>query len=565
MASWQDYLGLLGYGAVPGGILGPVDLSAVKASMPSLGPVAPDAANAPANNGDFWSTKNPDGTTSILGGLFNYDPTKDTGRGDRLGLLGAAFADAGAQFGGHPEAAVNLSRYDANRKKQAGQALLMDALNGMSGTTPAAIPAQQQAVGAPLGSGGGLATEPQKPIPTRPGSAPGPTSGPVANGRPDPADQQAPNAPAIPQPFALRDMLPKLARAAAAGVDVSPIVSLLKDAQPKYSQDVHWTGDGKPYVMADDGTPKFLDPSLTPREKIEIAGNGAAYNPYQVQPGADFSDRSKPFDSATGAPIKSVQDWEIQKAKAGRNPPGNTGWTVVNDPTTGQPYRYNANTAQTTDMQGKPIQVGGYGKITTNNPRSAIGIYMEQWKQEHPKASAADVATAMNIFAGQQSEQRTLGTISGKVGSANNGLDRVLDMANEAYGKLGRTGFVPFNKLQQMATTDAFSTPEQADAYAADTAAINMWAKAINPSGVLTVENARRGEQMLSNATSPEAHAAVIARMRKEGAASVAGVNQSRGINTAPPAPAPQSLPRLNPPAGTSGGVKWRIIPQGGR
>jgi len=158
---------------------------------------------------------------------------------------------------------------------------------------------------------------------------------------------------------------------------------------------------------------------------------------------------------------------------------------------------------------------------------------MYQYGTEHGK-TPTELASMNNTYQGALSEQRTLGTTGAKVGSANAGLDIVLDQANEAYNKLGRGNFVPFNKLQQMATTNAFSTPEQADAYAADVGAVNMWAKAINPSGVLTVENARRGTEMLNSAASPDAHRAVLERMRKEGAAAKKGVDIQRGGAAAP-------------------------------
>lgn len=214
------------------------------------------------------------------------------------------------------------------------------------------------------------------------------------------------------------------------------------------------------------------------------------------------------------------------------------GWAVAFDPANGNtPFRYNSRTGAATDLQGNPYVPGGFSKPAVNNPRTAVAIYMDKWKQEHPNATAAETATAMNEFNGQQAENHTLGTIGAKVESSNAGLDTVINQAQAAYSKLPRGSFVPFNQLAKMAQTNAWSTPEQADAFAADTAAINMWAKSINPTGVLTVENARRGQEMLSQAQSPEAHTAVLERMRKEGQAAQAGVNAYRGNAPKPPTP----------------------------
>lgn len=239
----------------------------------------------------------------------------------------------------------------------------------------------------------------------------------------------------------------------------------------------------------------------------------------------------------------SLADWQKTKAQNTHITvdAGAHGWQVVNDPGTGLPYRYNPNTGQSTKLDGSPLAAGptGYAKVATPNMRNPVAIYMDAWSKENPKASAADKLSAMNAFAGQQATARTLGNIDAKIGSAANGLDIMADQSTTAYNKLGRGNFVPFNKLQQMASTNAFSTPEQADAYAADAGVINLWGKSINPSGVLTVEAQKRGEQMLSQAQSPEAHAAVIERMKAEGRASRSGVSQSQaGIGGVRPAAA---------------------------
>lgn len=277
--------------------------------------------------------------------------------------------------------------------------------------------------------------------------------------------------------------------------------------------------------------------------------------------------QEKGFEAGNRAPDANLQDYKIAQGQGFKGSyldfrkqlaqtthisvdTGAHGWQVAVDPTTQTQYRYNPNTGQSTSLDGKSAYVpGGYGKVATPNMRNPVAIYMDSWSKEHPGASAADKLTAMNSFAGQQATARTLGNIEGKVGSAANGLDIMAGQANDAYSKLGRGNFVPFNKLQQMASTNAFSSPEQADAYAADTGVINLWGKAINPSGVLTVEAQKRGEQMLSQAQSPEAHAAVLARMVAESRASKAGVSQSQaGIGrnlAATPIASPANAPRV--------------------
>jgi hypothetical protein len=74
-----------------------------------------------APSGNWWKTDNPDGTSSLLGGMLSYDPAKDIGRNDRLGMIGAGLSDIAAQMSGHPEAATSLNQYARQNKLAAFQ------------------------------------------------------------------------------------------------------------------------------------------------------------------------------------------------------------------------------------------------------------------------------------------------------------------------------------------------------------------------------------------------------------------------------------------------------------
>lgn len=303
--------------------------SSINASAPMWPPPSLQGQNeAPLadDSGSFWSRNNPDGTQDILGGFLKYDPAKDLSRNNRMGLLGATFADMGANIGGHPEAAKNIALFNENQKKLNGQKALSDLLTGLSG------PAPTQPV--PMQPPPRLADNAPAQLPQLPPSGNGAPQSPAPLGGaitipPSPAVQQSnaaqisnatglpPQLPPLPgSQFNLRTLGPKLAALSASGVDISPVVSILKDMQPKFSTDVHWTQDGKPYLASDSGQVQWLDPSVTPRDKREVAPNGLTYDPFAVPVGADFSDRSKPFDSATGQGNKNVQQFEMGKATA---------------------------------------------------------------------------------------------------------------------------------------------------------------------------------------------------------------------------------------------------------
>jgi hypothetical protein len=289
MAGWNTYLnGILGQWQQPGPVYDPTGNQVL---LPPQMPAAPPSVlngntpQIPDSGDDFWGTKNPDGTSSYLGGLVTYDPTKDISKGDRLGYFGAALADAGAQFSGHPADATNLNNYIALSRKQRAQDLMQKLFTGMG--------QQQGPGGAPLPMSSGapsITGQPQQPMGA---FGMGPTG----------------------SRYSLRTMAPVLAQIAAAGGDVGPIVSILKDAQPKYSTDIKWTKEGKPYITADDGSVQFLDPSITPRDKYEVT-NGVAYDPYALAPGQVLpQDPNKAFSiGPDGQPVANTAYQQYEKS-----------------------------------------------------------------------------------------------------------------------------------------------------------------------------------------------------------------------------------------------------------
>lgn len=123
-----------------------------------------------------------------------------------------------------------------------------------------------------------------------------------------------------------------------------------------------------------------------------------------------------------------------------------------------------------------------------------------------------DLANIDAAFKGQQAGEVALGRRGAVLEQTGEAVEALANQAKAAYAKLGRGNFVPFNKLRKM-VADQTASPEQAVAFAADNAAKNAWAKAINPTGAITVENTRRADEMLSNVTSLEAHNRVLDQM----------------------------------------------------
>ncbi len=256
-------------------------------------------------SGVFDGTAKPDGTTSYLGGLLTYNPANDIGRGDRLGLFGAALKDAAAQFSGHPEAANSLDRYSIMRRKQAGQQLLMDVLadaGSQDRVGDTAQPLPPTALPSPLRGGPPMMVD--RTLPLLPGAGPAQATGGAGT-------------------YDLKALAPRLAMAAAAGADVGPVLDIIKLSQPKYNTTPQFTADGRGYLIGENGSVDWLGPSVTRPHKVLMGPNGVTYDPYTTQPGTTFNDPNKPFGvGPDGQPIPNVpyQTYDIGKVQAQQAP-----------------------------------------------------------------------------------------------------------------------------------------------------------------------------------------------------------------------------------------------------
>ena len=109
---------------------------------PQITPFDPSSMPIPnPSYGDWWSTHNPDGTSSFLGGLLTYDPKKDQGSaangGNRLGMIGATLEDVGSSLGGQPQLATHLRQQLADQISQQQKQLQAAAVQRlMSAQTP---------------------------------------------------------------------------------------------------------------------------------------------------------------------------------------------------------------------------------------------------------------------------------------------------------------------------------------------------------------------------------------------------------------------------------------------
>lgn len=150
-----------------------------------------------------------------------------------------------------------------------------------------------------------------------------------------------------------------------------------------------------------------------------------------------------------------------------------------------------------------------------------------------PPLTGTQMAQMNANFKGATAEQQAVGR---RIGNASVGAEEVPNMAklsDDAYRKLPRGQFVPFNKLRQLVETNTAS-PEQAVAYAADSSVVQAYARAISPTGVGTDAVRDRGYQMLNTAMGPEAHRRVLNQLIMETNAIKAGAKAAAGTGQKP-------------------------------
>lgn len=126
-----------------------------------------------------------------------------------------------------------------------------------------------------------------------------------------------------------------------------------------------------------------------------------------------------------------------------------------------------------------------------------------------------DVAAQMADFAGIMSGSRTVGTRAAQIELASSEADKMIDIAREQSKKFERTQFVPVNVAIKAYETNT-GAPEVKAFGAAVNSLVNVYARAISPSGVPTVSDKDHAREMLSTVDSPAQFQAVTDVMRQE-------------------------------------------------
>jgi len=163
-------------------------------------------------------------------------------------------------------------------------------------------------------------------------------------------------------------------------------------------------------------------------------------------------------------------------------------------------------------LRGDRQAVQGFARSATARIALQNAIVDEAAKQGlSPEATAAKMAE----FSGTVAGARTVGQRAANISLAATEAKEMLDIVKETSDKFGRTKFVPFN-MALKAFESGTGEPEIAEFGAAVNALVNVYARAINPTGVPTVSDKEHARAVLNVVQSPEQVDAVLGIIRRE-------------------------------------------------
>ncbi len=295
------------------------------------------------------------------------------------------------------------------------------------------------------------------------------------------------------------------------------------------------------------------------------------------QPASTASEETPTIKNAKALGLTpGTKEWKDYITRDTLPQPSDSGWQFVTDPgNNNMPFRSNARTGQSFDLAGQPYTPKGMSRVGTQGTQQLFtpeqakfyaqqalagdkSVYASVGRNAAARTQiaqatfdlakeqglqGADLAAINAAFLGDQAAQRVVGQRTGAITVSGQEAKGVANLVNDAYAKLPRDQFRPFNQLRSMYETQT-SSPEQAAAYMADFSLQTAYARALNPSGIPRESDIAKAEQLLNGAQSQEAHKAVVDQILREiqvienstGAARVTTVNrirQSRGLGNA--------------------------------
>jgi len=127
----------------------------------------------------------------------------------------------------------------------------------------------------------------------------------------------------------------------------------------------------------------------------------------------------------------------------------------------------------------------------------------------------AQTASKMAEFAGIMAGSRTVGQRSANISLAANEAQQMIGIVKETSDKFQRTNFVPWNEALK-AYESGTGSPEIAEFGASVNALVNVYARAINPTGQPTVSDKEHARAVINTVQSPAQVNAVLGIIGRE-------------------------------------------------
>jgi hypothetical protein len=215
--------------------------------------------------------------------------------------------------------------------------------------------------------------------------------------------------------------------------------------------------------------------------------------------------------------------------------------TLVN-PQTGQPFSEAEKAAirQLVETYGPDIYGGSKGKTLTpaqealrryikehpnatseeiqkfnaqsRPPRSAAAMSLSKFLEENPEATAEDIQNFQARQVGKSAEERTGANVAANIDLIMRNAHAAIPMAIAASEKVPRTTWVPINRLVQTADAN-ISDPALKEFKLANLQLAELWARAMNPRGVMRESDRELALGILSTADSPETYKRVVQQL----------------------------------------------------
>ena len=189
--------------------------------------------------------------------------------------------------------------------------------------------------------------------------------------------------------------------------------------------------------------------------------------------------------------------------------------------------------------------------LSSQQPRSAAGLATQKFMEEHPDATADEVVNFAASLTGAQAGARTGATRAANLDIILNSAKAAIPQALAASEAMPRGQWVTVNKAIQAYQTGT-SDPKMTAFAVSNLQIAELWARAMNPTGVMREGDRELALKYLNTATSPEAYKTALSNVlqainrekgavveteaeRKHGAGAVQGVTPpSADINAKP-------------------------------